>query len=161
MRKSNPLTAEALAELGADRLAAVLLVVAEHDVALARSLRIAVAARDGADSAAAASDAEIRRLKGGTDGNCYWVLGPAAEGLEPKEPLPATLLYRKTVDFTLGRARSRRYGHAARHLRSCTPNRSAIGAGIYPTPTTTLICANSTAARLASRAGSITIADRK
>ena len=48
MRKSKPLTAEALAELGADRLAALLLDAAEHDAALARSLRIAVAARDGA-----------------------------------------------------------------------------------------------------------------
>jgi hypothetical protein len=95
------------------------------------------------------------------DGDCYWVLGPAAERLEPKEPLAATLLYRKMIDFTLGRARSSRYGHAAWHLRSCAPNRSAIGAGIYPMPTTTLICANSTAARSASGAGSTTIADRK
>jgi hypothetical protein len=53
------------------------------------------------------------------DGDCYWVLGPAAERLEPKQPLAATLLYRKMIDFTLGRARSSRYGHAARHLRSC------------------------------------------
>lgn len=43
----------------------------------------------------------------------------AAERLEPKEPLAATLLYRKMIDFTLGRARSSRYGHAARHLRRC------------------------------------------
>jgi hypothetical protein len=66
MRKSKPLTANALAEPGADRLAAMLLYAAEHDAAVARTLRIAVAARGGADSAAAAIDAEIRRLKRGT-----------------------------------------------------------------------------------------------
>jgi hypothetical protein len=66
MRKSKRLTAEALAELGADRLAAMLLDTAEHDAALARTLRIAVAARGGADSAAVAIDAEIKRLKRGT-----------------------------------------------------------------------------------------------
>jgi hypothetical protein len=53
------------------------------------------------------------------DGNTYWVLGTAAERLEAKEPLAATLLYRKMIEFTLDRARSSRYGHAARHLRSC------------------------------------------
>ena len=42
-----------------------------------------------------------------------------------------------------------------------SPNRSAIGAGIYPMPTTSPICANSTAARSASGAGSTTIADRE
>lgn len=60
MSKSKPLTAEALARLGAERLAALLLDAAEHDAALARTLRIAVASRDGADSAA-----EIKRLKRG------------------------------------------------------------------------------------------------
>ena len=62
----NPLTADALAELRADRLAALLLDAVEHDATVARRLRIAVAARGGADSAAAAIDAEIRRLKRGT-----------------------------------------------------------------------------------------------
>jgi len=61
------------------------------------------------------------------DGNCYWVLGPAAERLEPKEPLAATLLYRKMIDFTLSHARSSRYGHAARHLRSCAWLAQQIG----------------------------------
>jgi signal transduction protein with GAF and PtsI domain len=45
MPKSKPLTADALAELGADRLAALLLDAAEHDATVARTLRIAVAAR--------------------------------------------------------------------------------------------------------------------
>jgi hypothetical protein len=53
------------------------------------------------------------------DGNAYWVLGSAAERLEAREPLAATLLFRKMIDFTLGPARSSRYGHAVRHLRSC------------------------------------------
>ena len=66
MRKSKPLTAETLAELGADRLGALLLDADDHDAALARGLRIAVAARDDADPAGAAIDAEIKRLKRGT-----------------------------------------------------------------------------------------------
>ena len=56
MRKSKPLSAEALAELEADRLAALLLDAAEHDAALARTLRVSMA-RDG--SIAAASIATI------------------------------------------------------------------------------------------------------
>jgi hypothetical protein len=44
VRKSKPLTADALAELVADRLASLLLDAAEHDAAVARRLRIAVAA---------------------------------------------------------------------------------------------------------------------
>ena len=39
MRKSKSPTADALAELGADRLAALLLDAAEHDAAVARRLR--------------------------------------------------------------------------------------------------------------------------
>ena len=53
------------------------------------------------------------------DGDAYWVLTPAAEALVHKDPLAATLLYRQMVDFALGRARSGRYGHAARHLTDC------------------------------------------
>ena len=54
MRKSKSPTADALAELGADRLAGLLLDAAEDDAAVARTLRIAVAMRGGTDSAAAA-----------------------------------------------------------------------------------------------------------
>jgi hypothetical protein len=61
----------------------------------------------------------VQRRFDAIDGNCYWLLGPAAERLEAKEPLAATLLYRRMIDFTLDRARSSRYGHAARHLASC------------------------------------------
>lgn len=56
---------------------------------------------------------------GEIDGDAYWVLGPAAERLEAKEPLAAILLYRKMIEFALDRGRSSRYGHAVRHLRSC------------------------------------------
>jgi hypothetical protein len=61
----------------------------------------------------------VRRRLSAIDGDCYWVLSPAAERLEAKEPLAATLLYRRMIDFTLDRARSSRYGHAARHLARC------------------------------------------
>jgi uncharacterized short protein YbdD (DUF466 family) len=39
--------------------------------------------------------------------------------LESREPLAATLLRRAMIDFTLGKARSSRYEHAARHLAEC------------------------------------------
>jgi hypothetical protein len=42
-----------------------------------------------------------------------------AERLEDKEPLAASLLYRRMIDFPLDHGRSKRYGHAARHLLSC------------------------------------------
>lgn len=54
------------------------------------------------------------------DGNAFWSLALAAERLEAKEPLAAILLYRKMIDFTLDHARSSRYGHAVRNLRTCT-----------------------------------------
>jgi hypothetical protein len=53
------------------------------------------------------------------DGNLYHILVPAAEALEAKHPLAATLIRRALIDFTLGAARSTRYRHAARHLLEC------------------------------------------
>ncbi len=53
------------------------------------------------------------------DGNHYGVLGPAAEALEGKHPLAATLALRAMIDFSLGKARTTRYRHAARHLMQC------------------------------------------
>lgn len=50
------------------------------------------------------------------DGNHYEVLSPAADALAARYPLAATLLLRSMIDFTLGKARASRYGHAARHL---------------------------------------------
>ena len=53
------------------------------------------------------------------DGNIYELLTPAAEALEEKYPLAATILRRAMIDYTLGHARASRYGHAARHLAAC------------------------------------------
>jgi hypothetical protein len=61
----------------------------------------------------------VRARPDAIDGNRYWTLTPAAERLENKEPLAASLLYRRMIDFTLDHGRSKRYGHAARHLLSC------------------------------------------
>jgi len=53
------------------------------------------------------------------DGNSYWLLTPAADAISAADPLAASLLYRRMIDFALERARASRYGHAARHLASC------------------------------------------
>ena len=60
------------------------------------------------------------------DGNHYEVLTPAADSLAGKHPLAATLLLRAMIDFTLTQVRSSRYGHAARHLRTCEGLAAAI-----------------------------------
>jgi hypothetical protein len=61
----------------------------------------------------------IRTRHDGLDGNHYWLLAPAADTLSAAEPLAASLLFRRMIDFTLERGRSTRYGHAADHLASC------------------------------------------
>ena len=53
------------------------------------------------------------------DGNHYELLGPAADALEAKHPLAATVLRRAMIDFALAKARTKRYRHAARHLLQC------------------------------------------
>ena len=53
------------------------------------------------------------------DGDLYHILVPAAEALEAKHPLAATMIRRALIDFSLGAARSSRYRHAARHLLEC------------------------------------------
>ena len=53
------------------------------------------------------------------DGNLYFVLAPAAEALEGKQPLAAALLRRAMIEDTLQGAKAKRYRHAARHLREC------------------------------------------
>lgn len=60
------------------------------------------------------------------NGDLYELLSPSAEALDEKYPLAATALRRAMIDFTLTRARSSRYGHAARHLRECQALRSRI-----------------------------------
>ena len=61
------------------------------------------------------------------DGNLYFVLDPAAEALEAKEPLAAALLRRAMVEDTLEGAKSRRYRHAARHLLECRALEAEVG----------------------------------
>ncbi|KUR75371.1 DUF6880 family protein [Novosphingobium sp. Fuku2-ISO-50] len=53
------------------------------------------------------------------DGNHYELLTPAADALEQRHPLAATLMLRAMIDFSLINARYKRYGHAARHLQTC------------------------------------------
>jgi len=45
---------------------------------------------------------------------------PAAEALSERHPLAATLALRAMIDFTLSKARSKRYGYAAGHLAECS-----------------------------------------
>jgi hypothetical protein len=61
------------------------------------------------------------------DGDLYYILVPAAEALETKFPLAATLIRRALIDFTLGAARTSRYRHAARHLLECQSLAGQIG----------------------------------
>lgn len=56
---------------------------------------------------------------GELDGDHYWLLTPAAETLELRDPLAATLMLRSMIDLSLDRAKYKRYGHAARHLQTC------------------------------------------
>lgn len=53
------------------------------------------------------------------NGDLYELLTPAAEAFAARDPLAATVVLRAMIDFTLAEARSTRYRHAARHLRSC------------------------------------------
>lgn len=60
------------------------------------------------------------------NGGFHEVLAPAAEALEGRHPLAATLLRRAMIDFTLGAARASRYRHAARHLAECAADATRI-----------------------------------
>ncbi|AKI01609.1 hypothetical protein IMCC20628_02914 [Hoeflea sp. IMCC20628] len=53
------------------------------------------------------------------NGDLYELMTTAAEALQVKHPLAATILLRSMIDFTLDRARSSRYRHAARHVGEC------------------------------------------
>jgi hypothetical protein len=53
------------------------------------------------------------------NGDHYEFLVPAAEALAEKHPLAATVALRAMIDFTLSKARSKRYGYAAGHLAEC------------------------------------------
>jgi hypothetical protein len=56
---------------------------------------------------------------GEINGDHYKFLVPAAEALSERHPLAATLALRAMIDFTLSKARSKRYGYAAGHLAEC------------------------------------------
>jgi hypothetical protein len=53
------------------------------------------------------------------NGDLYELLVPLAELLEKNHPLAASRCLRAMVDFSLLKARSKRYSHAARHLHTC------------------------------------------
>jgi hypothetical protein len=60
------------------------------------------------------------------DGDHFELLTPAADALAGKHPLAATLVLRSMINFSLGRSRSSRYQHAARHLMECASLALAI-----------------------------------
>jgi len=53
------------------------------------------------------------------DGEAYEILAPAAERLSTEQPLAATVLLRAMLVFALSTGRTKRYRHAAEHLRTC------------------------------------------
>lgn len=61
----------------------------------------------------------IMARTGELDGDHYWLLTPTADALEERHPLAATLALRAMIDCSLDAAKSKRYGHAARHLQTC------------------------------------------
>lgn len=74
------------------------------------------------DRAARVADARIGEI----DGDLYELLDPAASALEGKYPLASVLLRRRLIDFTLQKARSTRYRHAARHVWEIESQQSDI-----------------------------------
>ncbi|MEO6716308.1 MAG: DUF6880 family protein, partial [Novosphingobium sp.] len=67
------------------------------------------------------------------DGDHYWLLTPAADALDQRHPLAAMLMLRAMIGFALDKARSKRYGHAARHLKTCDYLAKRIDdSGIHP-----------------------------
>ncbi|MGO4676602.1 DUF6880 family protein [Bosea sp. 2YAB26] len=61
------------------------------------------------------------------DGDHYGCLTDAAEALEAKYPLAATLALRAMIDFALDKTRAKRYPHAARHPQTCAELARRIG----------------------------------
>lgn len=53
------------------------------------------------------------------DGDQYGLMTNAAEALDEKHPLAATLVLRTMITFSLEHAKQTRYGHASRHLQTC------------------------------------------
>ena len=69
----------------------------------------------------------VEERAGAWDGNRYEYLTPAADALEARHPLAATILRRAMIDYPLDNAKSTRYRHAARHLAECESLAVAIG----------------------------------
>ena len=68
------------------------------------------------------------------DGNLYELLTPAAQALEGKYSLAATLLRRAMINHILDYSKATRYRHAARHLLECESVESSIAdRRTYPT----------------------------
>lgn len=63
---------------------------------------------------------------GDLDGNSYHTLTTAAEALEARHPLAATVLRRAMILDTLAGAKSKRYRYAALHLAACQSSDAAI-----------------------------------
>ena len=61
------------------------------------------------------------------DGDRYEILNPAATALEGKHAVAAVLLRRAMISVSLGKARSSRYRHAARHVLELESLDHAIG----------------------------------
>lgn len=55
----------------------------------------------------------------GLNGDHYEILAPAADALETKHPLAATILLRAMIGFALKEQRTKRYRHVAVHLMEC------------------------------------------
>lgn len=68
----------------------------------------------------------VTERAGELDGDHYEILSPAADALAGKHPLAATLVLRAMIDFTLAKARSSRYRHAARHFLECASLASSV-----------------------------------
>ena len=68
----------------------------------------------------------VLERSGELDGDHYEVLTAAANALAGNHPLAATMVLRSMIDFSLRKARSSRYRHAARHLLDCSGLASAI-----------------------------------
>ena len=88
------------------------------------------------------ADRLVRDRQEDLDGAVYYILRPAAEALEEKYPVAATLLYRRMVESVLGRGSSKQYPYAARDLHSCGRLASRLtaddGIELHPTFVTRL-----------------------
>lgn len=69
--------------------------------------------------APAAAASMVLARHGEMSGDHYWYLTDTAAHLDKDHPLAATLILRAMIGFALDRGRSKRYPHAAHHLKTC------------------------------------------